>query len=184
MADWNVKSVLFADYVRMLRAQRDVDWSTHLHPEDLPFLQTRVLPDGWYPMATFERLGLAILKVIAGGDLTQVHAFGQRQVDGLVERFPTLLAQGDPRETVMRFHVMRQTFFSFPALDVRTVSDVDALLSIHYRMGPVAEEAAALQTRGFFERLLELSGARDVRAEFERKGWEHDGASLLALEWQ
>jgi hypothetical protein len=185
MKEWNVKGVLFADYVRMLRAQRHVDWSLRLPPEDLSFLVTRIEPDGWYPMATFERLGLAILDYIAGGEVELVHTFGQSQVDGLVGRYPTLLAEGDPRESVMRFHVLRQTFFSFPALEVRSVSDAEALLHIDYRMGPRAEHAAAVQAQGFFERLVELAGGREVRGTFERKGWEAGGGpSHLALEWQ
>jgi len=57
----NVKGVLFADYVRMIRHHKGVDWDRCLSPEDLQYVQTRVEPDQWYPMTTFERLGDAIL---------------------------------------------------------------------------------------------------------------------------
>ncbi|MFL5320609.1 MAG: hypothetical protein ACJ790_13190, partial [Myxococcaceae bacterium] len=132
----------------------------------------------------FERMGLAILNVVAGGDLNLVREFGKMSVDWLVHQQPTLLAQNDPRESLMRFQVVRQSFFDYPALEVRRVSDGQASLSIAYQMGAVAEEAASLQTMGFFERLLELAGAGTVLAKFETKSWEGAKETILALRWR
>jgi hypothetical protein len=63
----HVKGVLFADYVRMLRAHRDRPWTQYLQPEDLPYLDQRIDPGQWYPMETFERLGIAIMHAVADG---------------------------------------------------------------------------------------------------------------------
>ena len=60
-AERRVKGTLFVDYVRMLRSRREMDWSKHLTAVDLGYLVQRIDPDGWYPMETFERMGLAIL---------------------------------------------------------------------------------------------------------------------------
>lgn len=174
---------LFVDYVRMLRARKDLFLPKYFTKEDLPYLTQRIVPDGWYPMGTFERMGLAILDVIAQGDLETVRSFGSASVDWLLEQHPTLLAKGDPRESVMRFQVLRQSFFDFPALEVLGVSDSEAQLSIAYGMGPIAEEAAALQTMGFFTRLLELCGARAVSAKFASRSWAGDAHTELQLTW-
>ena len=61
----SVKGVLFADYVRMLRAHRDESWAEYLGRRS----SRHIDPDGWYPMETFERLGIAILKTVANEDL-------------------------------------------------------------------------------------------------------------------
>jgi hypothetical protein len=37
---------------------------------------------------------------------------------------------------------------------------------------------------GFFEGLLELAGAKEIRAEFRERAWKGDGRTLLALNWQ
>ena len=79
---------LFVDYVRMLRARKDIDWAKYFSPEDLPYLTTRIAPDGWYPMATFERMGLAILDLVAQKELETVKAFGAASVDWLAEQHP------------------------------------------------------------------------------------------------
>lgn len=175
---------LFVDYVRMLRARKDVDWPEYFTKEDLPFLTQRIQPDAWYPMETFERMGLAILELIANGDLDTVRMFGSASVDWLAEAHPTLLAKHDPRESVMRFQVLRQSFFDFPALEVLGVTDAEAHLSIAYQMGALAEEAASFQTMGFFTRLLELCGATNVKATFTRRSWAGDSSTVLELTWE
>lgn len=175
---------LFVDYVRMLRARKDIYWPNHFQKEDLPYLTQRIQPEAWYPMGTFERMGLAILELIAQGELDTVRAFGSASVDWLLEQHPNLLSKGDPRESVMRFQVLRQSFFDFPALEVVGVSDSDAQLRIGYQMGPIAEEAAAFQTLGFFTRLLELCGADNVQARFTTRSWAGDRSTLLELTWE
>ena len=134
-------------------------------------------------MSTFERLGNAILRHIAGGEVQAARLWGRLQVDPLLVTTPTLLCPRDPVETLMRFRVLRSTFFDFEALQVLTLVDDHADVVISYGMGPMAEEAASFQTMGFFERLLELSSATGIEARFKERCWAGDARSLLALRW-
>jgi hypothetical protein len=84
----------------------------------------------------------------------------------------------------MRFRVLRATFFDFDALLVSTLVDDHAHIVIHYYMGSMAEEAASYQTMGFFERLLELAGARDVHAKFAKRSWMNDDETVLEIVWK
>lgn len=181
----HVKGTLFVDYVRMLRGRKGGDWSRFLLPEDLSFLVARVEPDRWYPMESFERMGLAILAEIAHDDLETVRTFGRVSIDWLCQQHPTLLAPGDPRDTIMRFHVLRRGFFDYEALEISSVSDGEATLHVAYGMGPRAEEAASWQTLGFFERLLEVAGARhaSVSAWFSARSWAGDPTTVIELRW-
>jgi hypothetical protein len=95
-----------------------------------------------------------------------------------------LLAPGDPPETLARFRVLRQTFFDFDALDVPLLHDDEAHIIIRYYMGNPAEAAAAHQTMGFFEGLLELAGARNVTSALREKSWEGDPRTLLVVRWK
>jgi hypothetical protein len=179
-----VKGTLFVDYVRMLRMHKDVDWSARLDAGDMALLRTRIEPDAWYPMDSFERFGLAIFNVIAGGQLALVRDFGRASVDWILLDEPRLLAQRDPRESLMRFHVLRQSFFDYPALEARSLTDREACIAIDYQMGLVAEEAASLQTLGFFERLLEMAGASAVTASFSSTRWTGAPQTVLELRWR
>ena len=178
-----VKGVLFAEYVRMIRGHKQFDWRAQLEPEDLPFLTARIDPAGWYPMATFERFGNAILTNVALDDLQAVRMWGRFSVDQQLAAQPVLVVPGDPVETLQRFRVLRATFFDFPALEVVMLVDGEAEIVIRYHMGAKAEEAASLQTMGFFERQLELAGATNVTAQLRERSWAGDARTLLTLSW-
>jgi hypothetical protein len=178
-----VRGVLFVDYVRMLRAQKPPRLSHHLTEEDLGYLQIQIHPDSWYPMASFERLGNALLATVTNGELFPVRLWGRYSVTKLMRTYPTLLAPGEPVESLNRFRVLRETFFNFPALEVAMLHDDTAHIAIRYHMGMPAEEAAAFQTMGFFEGLLEHAGARDVRAEFAERSWADGHRTLMVLRW-
>lgn len=171
------------DYVRMLRATKGVDWSKHLTPVDLPHLVQRVEPDAWYSMETFEHMGLAILAEVAHGDLETVRAFGRGSIDWLCQTHPDLVAVGDPRDSLMRFQVLRRSFFNYAALCLDSVSDGEASITIGYGMSDAAEEAAAWQTLGFFERLLEVAGASDAQAWFSSRAWKSELVTEAQLRW-
>jgi hypothetical protein len=178
-----VKGVLFLDYVRMIRGHKSIDWSKHLEPEDISYLLTRIDPKAWYPMTTFERLGNAILTEVAGGEVEGARMWGRLQVDTVRLATPSLIAEGDPIETLMRFRVLRSTFFDFDALSVSSLSDGHATVSVRYFMGPMAEEAASYQTMGFFERLVEIAGGTSVHARFTRRSWAGDADTVFELDW-
>ena len=178
-----VKGTLFVDYVRMLRAQKGVDWSRHLTADDLVFLSQRIEPADWYPMETFERMGLAILNEITP-NLDLVRAWGRAQIDWLLQTHANLIAVGDARETLMRFRVLRASFFDYDALQIADLCDGEAVIIVAYGMGPRAEEAASHQTLGFFERLLEVAGATRTRAWFSTKAWEDELITTIQLRWE
>ena len=178
-----VKGILFAEYVRMIRSHKQFDWRAELEPEDVPFLGARIDPGGWYPMATFERFGNAILTHVAGNDLMAVRMWGRFSVDQQRAAQPALVVPGDPVETLQRFRVLRATFFDFPALDVIVLTDGQADIVVSYHMGARAEEAATYQTMGFFERQLELAGAINVTAQLRERSWAGDARTLLSLSW-
>jgi hypothetical protein len=180
---FNVKGILFADYVRMIRSSKRTDWSEWLLPEDVAYLRQTIEANEWYPMATFERLGNAILAVVARGDLEAVRMWGRYSVDYLVRAYPMLLAPGDAVETLNRFRVLRATFFDFEALSIPYLHEEEAQIAVEYHMGPIAEEAASMQTLGFFERLLELAGATGVEAKFRQRSWKGDDRTLIDLTW-
>jgi len=179
-----VRGSLFIDYVRMLKARHEIDWRCHLAPEDLGYLEQRISLDAWYPMAAFERLGMAILQVIARGDLGAVRAWGKQTVAPLATLHGNLLVENDPRESLMRFQVLRRTFFDFEATSMTRVDDSEVHVRIAYGMSPAAEEAASHQAMGFFDGLVELAGGEEVRARFAERAWQGAKATTLVVNWR
>lgn len=179
-----VKGVLFADYVRMIRAAKNLPWLMRLAPQDLEWLSKRIESSQWYPMDAYERMGQAIFELVAGEDLQTVREWGRRTIDALFQSEPILFAYRDPRETLMRFQVLRQALFDFPAAEVISIRDGRAVLEFHYGMAPKAEEAAVWQSLGFLERLLELAGATGIEARLESGTWKGDPSTRIVLSWR
>ena len=179
-----VKGILFLDYVRMLKAHKGVAWSAMLTPEDLPYLSQQIDVAAWYPMETFERLGIAILEHVEGATLDAVRMWGSFSANEFWAAHPDLVVPNEPIESLMRLKVMRGTLFDFPAFDIPMLVDGHAYASMNYHMAPRAEEAATYQTMGFCEAVLSLSGARDVRVEFLERAWLSDPRTLLDMQWR
>jgi hypothetical protein len=181
---WRVKGTLFRDYVRTIRAHKEVHWLAHFRLEDLPYLSEHIDGNAWYPMETFERMGLAILKLVADCDLQTVRMFGRSQVDWLLPKHLELLVAGDPVATISHFQQHRQSFFDFPALEVVDIAAYRALVSISFRMSPDAEQAACVQTLGFLERLMELATQQPPKAQFLSEAWKGSSRTVLEVCWK
>jgi hypothetical protein len=179
-----VRGMLFVDYVRMLRAQRDRAWTVFFPSEDLRFFEEKIDVNGWYPMATFERLGIVVLHLIAKNEFHLVREWGRQSVKNIAQNVDQLVVPDDPRESLMRFQVFRRTFFDFEALSVLQVSDGAAQLQISYGMSSAAEQAASIQTMGFCEGLIDLARGRSIKAGFSERSWEGDPHTVLNLSWE
>lgn len=168
----------------MLRRKKNVDWSKVFEPEDLGYLIQRVESDAWYPMATFERFGLAILTHIEGATLDAVRLWGRFSVNEFATAHPELIAPNQPVESLMRLTVLRATLFDFPAFTVPMLGEGNAYVDIHYQMGHLAEEAACYQTMGFCEGVLSLAGATNVQASFAARSWQGASKTRVELTWE
>jgi hypothetical protein len=167
----------------MVRRQKGVDFSRVLSPEDLDYVHRQIDAQSWYPMETFERLGLAILDHVSGATLDAVRLWGRFSVNQFHGPQSNLIAEREPVESLMRLKVMRSTLFDFPAFDIPMLAPGHAYVVMTYHMSPRAEEAACYQTMGFCEGVLALAGAENVRADSRERGWELDPRTLLELEW-
>jgi hypothetical protein len=167
----------------MIRRRKDVDWMGELRVEDLALVQQHIVPDTWYPMASFERLGLAILANFEGAGLDAVRLWGSYSAHQFVRDNATLLAENDPVETLMRLRVQRATLFDFPAFDIPTLIDGHAVVTMSYGMGAAAEEAACHQTLGFCESMVSLAGGRSVQGALGELSWLGAAQTSLVLNW-
>lgn len=167
----------------MIRRRKDVNWMAELRVEDLALVQQHITPETWYPMASFERLGLAILANFEGAGLDAVRLWGSYSAHQFVRDHATALAADDPVDTLMRLRVQRATLFDFPAFDIPTLTDGHAVVTMSYGMGAAAEEAACHQTMGFCESIVSLAGGQDVRASLGELSWLGAPHTTLLLDW-
>jgi len=161
---------LFVDYVRMLRRQLP-SWREVLSPADAELVSGRVDVDAWYPMASFERLGVAILEHVVRGEHDSIRLWGRQQVQAILTYLPALKSDDDPRDSVMRFHTFLSSLFDFSTVSIDSADDQEAVLRVGFGMCPAAEEAATWQCVGFFEELVAASNGREATGRLLRRSW-------------
>lgn len=178
-----VRGLLFLDYVRMLRRAR-VDPGL-LHADDVKYVTTeRIDPFEWYPMATFERFGLAILDHIVGGERDAIRLWGRSRLEGVVQAFPELIVANDPPASIEKFHGFFKDSFDFETLTLARLEPGRLELLVSYGMSPRAEEAAAWQTAGFFETVVTSSGGLGVKSTLQPHDWASHAPATFGLEWR
>jgi CheY-like chemotaxis protein len=183
VSERRVRGVLFLDYVRMIRRQVPT-WPTQLSTADAALVGTRVDVDAWYPMADFERLGLAILEHVVRGETDSIRLWGRQQVQAILAYLPELRLADDPRESVMRFQNFLSSLFDFHAVTLESVDDVECVLSVDYGMSARAETAATWQTVGFFEELVSAAGGREATGRLLSQGWVPGSpGTSFTVEW-
>ena len=64
------------------------------------------------------------------------------------------------------------------------LSDGSASIGVEYGMQPLAEQAAAVQTMGFFEGLIALASGGNVQGEFLETSWRGDRQTIVGFTWQ
>lgn len=175
--------MLFVDYVRMLRRQLP-RWCEVLPAADAAVVAGTVDVDAWYPMADFERLGVAILTHVVRGETDAIRLWGRQQVQAILGFLPELRSEGDPRESVMRFQNFLSSLFDFSAVTLESVDDEEAVVAVDYGMGARAEEAATWQTVGFFEELVASCGGREATGRLMSRSWlPGEPATSFVLTW-
>jgi hypothetical protein len=179
----HVRGACFVDYLQMVRVLKDVDWRRVLRIDELAFVQQRIDAKAWYPMASFERLSLAILSQAGSPSVESIRLRGVLSARTLTKAHAKLVAENDPVETLMRVSVFRATMFDFPTFEVPVLNDGQARLEIAYGMSAPAEEATCQQTIGFCEGMLGLAGAKGTRVELGACSWQGATYTEVLLQW-
>ena len=182
--DKHVKGTLFLDYVRMIRKRKEVDWGKYLTPEDQKVLSQMVLPSEWYPLATYQHCGVAVLHEIAKGDVELVRAWGRSSMDELMKIYKNLAQESDPLKALEKLQLLRRRFFDFEGLGIVTVGANRVQVTVDLAFGKVADEAYAYQILGTIERLLEPTRAKNLQFKFIQKAWQGAPNTVMEFSWE
>jgi hypothetical protein len=166
-----VKGTMILDYARIIRANRDKDWSKYLKPEDWIIIEGQVLPSNWYPYDSFNRIAFAVFKVIGGGKMEAARAFGRYTIKNLLDIYKNILVPGDPFASVDKLAKLRRTFFNGD-VDTRMGEHGQGFLIYHVIAGSLEQdrekvEAFCNQIAGNLEEIAEQAGGKNVKAGME-----------------
>lgn len=180
-----VKGTMLIDQVRMIRANKQLDWSRFLTPEDWEFIKQTFLPSSWYPLEWYETCGWATFNVLARGDVELVRLRGRVRGKELFQTVYRNLADGkDPMSALERFVSLYSLLFNFSSLEFRRVADKNAQIVHHYNSNRPTGKPYCYQLAGHIDSLIEMTGAKNGKVVFITKRWEGDPVTTFDITWE
>ncbi len=186
-----VKGSLLLEVARLIRANKDRDWTKYLTERDLEIVHSQILPSSWYPLDTYERAELAIFKEIGREKLENARTWGRFAMDDMIKTvYQNLVEEQEPMQTLQRFALFRRQLFKFPDPAFQTIEFKDLgpnHSQVIIRLGhPLKEfEVYSYQSMGMFERLVELAGGKEVRVVTVDHNWDLPiPYAVLDLSWK
>ena len=186
MTPKHIKGLHLVELVRPLRSWRKAHPNTpvpHLVSEDQVYLTSeRIMPGAWYPLDQWLRFMFAVHKVFFGGNYSGMVQIGRINAQTI---FPSVyrmyIKTGNPLETVQA--VVRNMgshhdfgLWQFEPQENGGVFHVEGYEDMGEIHGTVY--------LGWFEVIVELSGAKFVSASILRAPWKGDRAYKLEIRWK
>jgi len=180
----NVKGSLFVNYVKMIRAYPQLPWADHLKPEDLELINQLILPASWYPIEAMQRIGMAAFKLVAKENFAILRAYGRSLADQMHADNPGLVVKGRPLDTLHKYCAIQGRLYSFKSLDTVDISPQHMIVHIYSQPEDTWIPVYLEQISGTVERLVELSGGRQVQIKLLESVLQGAKQNTLDMTWE
>jgi hypothetical protein len=146
------------------------------------FEKGSVMSIGWYPLDAFVEFLEMDLKVTAQGNeqelIRRSEVIIEQELKGIYRVFVKL---GSPRFVLNRISTVHQTYFRGVEIEVSLPASGNAILK--YTGFERRHRLIGLSIIGFYRKALEISGAKNVKAEFATKIEDDKGYCELLVTW-
>ncbi|NWF91404.1 MAG: hypothetical protein HXY46_00675 [Syntrophaceae bacterium] len=147
------------------------------------FERSLILPSGWYSLDAFAQFLETYLKVAVQGNeqelIKRSEVLIERQLSGIYKWFVKL---GSPEFVLNRISAVHRTYFQGVGVEVNLPSPGKAILK--YTGFAKQHRLIGLIIIGFYRKALEISGAKEVKAEFTSPIEDDRGYCELLLSWR
>ena len=141
-----------------------------------------IFSSSWYPLDNFVRFLEVEIRVLANGREEVItrgaEAVNERQLQGMYKAF---VKEGSPEYVIERIAAVHATYFQGVAVDVQLPESRKAL--IKYTGFEKQHRIMGFAIIGFFNKALELSGAKDAVIYFTTPIEEGRGYAELSIAW-
>ena len=179
--DKKVKGTVFAEYIRMIKSNPDLDWKNYLTDDDFKMLDERILASNWYSLDSYKRMGLAVFKLIANGDVKLAWNWGKMSLDGLVEVYKNILMAEDTFDSVNKLAIIQSRLANFEMFDVKKIEDKKIQISFFPVFGKEPDMAYAYHFAGMLDRLTELTNNGKSQVTILKKCWEGSANTVFEI---
>ncbi len=179
-----VKGSVLVDFVKVIQATKHIEWDKYLLPEDLELTRSMVIPSNWYPMEAYQRMGLAVWKLVAGENEGIARTFGKQAMQKLLDGpYRRLLKQDDPHLAMQKFMELRQTLFNFSDFEMQQTGERSIRVTIKGPLDYEGLEIFTILVGVHFEVLVEANLGRNVVVDAGRSDDDNDSL-VYEISWE
>jgi len=172
-----VKGTVIVDLVKIIRSEKNIDWSKYLKPEDFEIVKGLIVASKWYPGDSFWRISFAVTKEIAKLQLDVTFGFGRLSARSFLKVYKSMLARGNPTVSLENCVKLWHSFYDFEGAEYRnaevekrsgwikfTVYDYPDMIIPEMRV-PYYHGLA-----GYFQEIGELASGKTIENKILDKG--------------
>ncbi|MFA5116688.1 MAG: DUF2378 family protein [Candidatus Omnitrophota bacterium] len=133
-----------------------------LEPQDRDILRSKLHPMNWYPVKTYSAFMAAADKIFGKGDYNLCFNIGKYSAEDIFSGlYKVFLELGNPHFVIRRGHIAWRTIIDSGELEIEQTGDKFVKVRITGFEEP--DKAFCWKVSGYFGKVLEMSGAKNVR---------------------
>lgn len=179
----NIKGALVIDWVKVIRSDKTGGLLSQFTPAEKELIQSKVYVTGWYSLELYEKLVKTVTKHIGvSGKPEELFGLGYKTVDLALKDIVKLFVREDSVvDTVNSYCGVERLFFDFGSITFAFQGRKKAVLKIDGFPADFVEFYYI--SIGWYSRLFELGGAKNVTHKIIKKSWEGDPLTEVEYEW-
>jgi hypothetical protein len=185
MLKMRIKGNFLKDYVKIVNDTPELDWDSYLTEDDWKIVRSVIIPAAWYPVETMGRIGRGIFEMRSNKNYEAVRMHGRARVEQVFdEATMRFMLKDDPQASVRAYAVIAKRYVD----EVNVTFEKSGPGFAEICFYPVDDAPAFDLFReiqaGTMERLVELNGGREPRAEFIEEDREGGQACIIRVNWK
>jgi hypothetical protein len=171
------KGAMLVALAMIIKSMKEIDWvsQTDLTQNDLDLIQKQgILSSNYYDAALWERMGMAVFKVVGKSQPENASQFGYGILAETILRvYKGPLQISDPAELLAKIaSLYGSAWYTFGTAEFET-KDNGGIFRIKHPNGIPMPECFVPMSRGFLKRLAEASEGKNVKVICQEEGLSH-----------
>ena len=179
-----IKGIFLKDYVEIVNQSPELEWSRYLTAADWEIARSLILPTQWYPAETMAHIGRGIFEMRTQNNYEAVRAHGRaRATDSFDPATKKFLLKDEPVASLQAYAMIARRFIDEISINLENAGPgrVEVCFSPVDQV-PAWDLFREIQA-GTLEKLVELNGGKNPRADFVSEPRQGREACIIRVTW-
>jgi len=180
-----IKGIFLKDYVQIVKDNPDLEWNRYLTASDWEIVKSLIVPSQWYPADTMAHIGRGIFEMRSQNNYEAVRLHGRaRATDSFDPATRKFLLKQDPVAALQAYAMIVRRYIDEIEVRLEKSGPGFAEVAFHPVEGVPAWDLFREIQAGTLEKLVELNGGQNPKAEFRSEMRQGREACVIVVSWE